>query len=236
MVHYCRIVPFNVGHFSFYNVTLGPQGTTDSPPPPGSLRTRALIGPALLMTDSFLISLSFLLLVLFPQKLLADLPFWDVLEELSFNLSSSNASTHLPFQTCHFSQVSRIFPCPVEGFPSYFPLWFFFLGYPKYRPFAHELLLSEPFGSLLHHCVLEDISVLRFLCFSIRLLSCLNPTLAALHVLGISGLVLSIGLSLVLWSRRARPFSFVSSTPFLMLLPMGLAQCAISLGLVSSFF
>ena len=70
------------------------------------------------------------------------------------------------FPFCHFSQVSRILPCQVEGFPSYFPLWFFFLGYPKYQPFACELLLFKPSGSLLHHCVFEkDIYVLRFLCF-----------------------------------------------------------------------
>ena len=99
------------------------------------------------------------------------------------------------FPFCHFSQVSRILPCKVEGFPSYFPLWFFFLGYPKYQPFAYESLLSKPSGSLLHHCVFEkDISVLRFLCFLVPFLSCLNPTLAALHVLRILSLVLSTGL------------------------------------------
>ena len=159
------------------------------------------------------------------------------------------------FPFCHFSQVSRILPCQVEGFPSYFPLWFFFLGYPKYQPFARELLLSKPSGSLLHHCVFEnDISVLRFLCFSVPFLSCLNPTLAVLHVPGISDLVLSTGLSLVLWSWRVGPFSFFplfhgllkptplwilgfksfrptilffcELNPFLILLSMGLAQCA----------
>ena len=167
------------------------------------------------------------------------------------------------FSFCHFSQVSRILSCQVKGFPSYFPLTF--LGYPNYQPFAHELLLSKPSGSLLYHCVFEkDISILRFLCFLVPLLSCLNPTLAALHVLRISGLVLSTGLSLVLWSWRARLFSFFplfhrllkptplwilgfksfrptilffcELNPFLILLSMGLAQCAISLVLVSWFF
>ena len=52
-----------------------------------------------------------------------------------------------------------------------------------YQPFVHELSLSKLFGSLLHHWVLEkDISVLRFLYFVIPILSCLNPTLAVLHV------------------------------------------------------
>ena len=113
------------------------------------------------------------------------------------------------FLFCYFSQVSRILPCQVQGFPSYFPSWFFFLDYPKYQPCAHELLLSKPSGSLLHHCVLEkDISVLRFLLFLVPLLSCLNLTLATLHIPGISGPVLSTRLSLVLWSWQARPFYF----------------------------
>ena len=103
--------------------------------------------------------------------------------------------------------MSQILFSQVKGFPNYFSLTF--LGYPKYQPFAHELLLSKPSGSLLYYCVFEnDISVLRFLCFLVPLLSCLNPTLAVLHVPGISGLVLSTGLSLVLWSWRAGPFSF----------------------------
>ena len=103
------------------------------------------------------------------------------------------------FPFCHFSQVSRILLCQVKGFPNYFPLQFFFLGYPKYQPFARELSLSKLSGSLLHHYVFEkDIYVLRFLCFLVPLLSCLNPTLAVLHVPGISGPILSIGLSLVL--------------------------------------
>ena len=55
-----------------------------------------------------------------------------------------------------------------------------------YRLFIHELSLSKLFGSLLHHCVLEkDIYVLHFLYFVVPLLSCLNPTLAVLHVPGI---------------------------------------------------
>ena len=49
--------------------------------------------------------------------------------------------------------------------------------------------------SLLHHWVLEkDISVLHFLYFVVPLLSCLNPTLAVLHVPRIPGLWQPLGI------------------------------------------
>ena len=81
------------------------------------------------MTDSFLVSHSFLVLVLFSQKPLVDLPFWGVLGELT-SISLTPMLPHLylfrlsflaAFLFCYFSQVSRILPCQVQGFPNYFP-------------------------------------------------------------------------------------------------------------------
>ena len=52
--------------------------------------------PATLVAGPFLVSHSFLLLVLFPQKPLADILFWGVPRELTSNLSSLKTSmTHL---------------------------------------------------------------------------------------------------------------------------------------------
>ena len=65
-----------------------------------------------LVAGPFLISHNFLLLVLLPQKSLADFPFWGVLKELTFDPSSFKAShpfLDLAFgspSSCHFSQVS----------------------------------------------------------------------------------------------------------------------------------
>ena len=83
------------------------------------------------------------------------------------------------FPFCYFFQVSRILPYQVKSFPSYFPLWFFFLDYPKWLlKFAPSWILDfKSFG----------------------------PTILL----------------------------FCELNPFLILLSMGLAQCAISLGLVS---
>ena len=209
-------VLFNIGCFSFYSVILGSWGITDSPPWLPRYQSPCCSN----LSDEWFLSL-FLIVSLFwcffPKSLLLTFHFRVSLESWpSISLPPMLSRLYLfrlsflaAFSFCHFSQVSWILPCQVEGFPSYFPLWFFFLGYPKYQPFACELLLFKPFGSLLRHCVFEkDISVLRFLCFLVPFLSCLNPTLAALYAPGISRPVLFTGLSLVLWSWLAGPFSF----------------------------
>ena len=88
---------------------------------------------------------------------------------------------------CHFSRVSWFHPCQLESFLSYFLSWFFFLDSSRYQPLVHELLVSKPSDSFLHHWVADrDISILIPFVSWHPFLNCLNLTLALLHVLRIS--------------------------------------------------
>ena len=62
--------------------------------------------PATLVAGPFLISHNFLLLVLFPQKPLADFLFWGVPREPTFNLSSFKVSTPHLFKFSFLSFLS----------------------------------------------------------------------------------------------------------------------------------
>ena len=130
--------------------------------------------PAILTANSFSVSHSFPLLVLFSWKPLADFSFqgalWRAnLQSIFLQCFQAFAFSNLAFAAlpfCHFSEVSQILPCQVKGFPNYFLLWFIFLGSPRYQPFVCMLLLSKLSGFLLHRWAFEkDIYVLRFLCF-----------------------------------------------------------------------
>ena len=87
---------------------------------------------------------------------------------------------------CHFPKWADSF-LPGWKLPSHFSSWFLFLGSPRYQPLVHELLVSKPSDSFLHHWVADrDISIL-IPCVSWHpFLNCLNPTLALLHVPRIS--------------------------------------------------
>ena len=168
------------------------------------------------------------------------------------------------FPFCHFSQVIRILLCQVKGFPNYFPLQFFFLGYPKYQPFARELSLSKPSIFTASLCLWE-----RHICPSFLVLFGSPLELSQSHFgcatrprnlepssfywtlfnpLILAGWVLFF-LPSVSWALKTCSFMdfgfqiFWAYHPFLLwaqppliLLSMGFAQCAISLGLVSWFF
>ena len=156
--------------------------------------------PATLVAGPFLISHNFLLLVLLPQKSLADFPFrgalksWPLVLLPSRSLTFFRFSFWLPFLLSFFP--SKPIPsCQVESLPSYCPSWFFFLGSLRYQPLVHELLVSKLSSSFLHHWVADrDVSVLIPCVFLALLLSCLNLILALLHVPKISSPWLSLGI------------------------------------------
>ena len=176
-----------------------------------------------------LFSHSFLLLIPFPQKILTEFPFWGVPRELISNLSSFKDSTPHLFRFsffgylsfCHFSWVGWFHPCQVESFPNYFPLWFFFLGSPRYQPFVHDLLVPS---SLIPFCIIGWlIKMYMFFApcvFWAFLLSCLNLILALLHFpktpgfwqsLGILAQFLSLDSLLIFWFWQAGLLPFFPS-------------------------
>ena len=67
--------------------------------------------PATLVAGPFLVSHNFFLLVFFPQKFLADFPFWGVFKELTSNLSSFKASKS------HIFKLSFLAVFPFVIFP-----------------------------------------------------------------------------------------------------------------------
>ena len=187
----------------FYSDILGFRDTIDSPhlfpwvPEPMSCQPLWWLVPSLF-------SHSLLLLMPFPQKLLADFPFWGVSRELTSNLSSFKISTPHLFRFsflgylsfCHFSRVIWFHLCQVESFPNYFPSWFFFLGSPRYQPFVHELLV--PSSLIPFYIIGRLIKMYLFFVpcvFWAFLLSCLNLIPALLHVLRTPSFWQSLGIS-----------------------------------------
>ena len=106
---------------SFYSVVLRFRGTTDSsllfPWVPAPMSCQPL---QWLVPSSF--SHSFLLLMPFPQKLLADFPFWGVPRELTSNLSSFKAFTPHLFRFSFFVYLSFCHFFLSEPIPS-LPTW-----------------------------------------------------------------------------------------------------------------
>ena len=165
--------------------------------------------PATLTADSFSISHSFLLLVLFSWKPFADFPFQGALWRA--NLPSLFLQF---FQAFNFSNLAFGYPSFLSFFPSEsnpsLPSRRFSPATSPYGssfwvPGGNNLLFTSCcFPSslvfLLHHWAFEkDISVLCFLCFLVLLSSCFNPTLGVLRIPRIPGPWRSLG---------SRPSSF----------------------------
>ena len=150
------------------------------------MSTTLIIGP-------FLVSHSFLLLALFPQNPFADFPLWVVLREPTFNLSSFKASKPYLFRLSFWLSFFLSF-VPSElnpfligwKFSQLLPFMVLLSGFLEVPSSCSWIVTLQAIGSFLHHWVIEkDIFVLRFLCFLVHFLSCLNIILTVLHDLRI---------------------------------------------------
>ena len=151
--------------------------------------------PVTLTVDSFSVSHSFLLLVLFSWKPLADFPFQGALWRANLPSLFLQFFQAFTFSNLAFGYPSFLSFFPSESNPSLPSRGFSSVTSPYGSSFwvpqsTNLLFTSCCFPSslvfLLHRWAFEkDISVLRFLCFLVPLSSCLNPTLAVLRVLRI---------------------------------------------------